>query len=278
MKWSAYARLSRLNKPSGTLLLWIPTAIALWVANNGKPSLKWVFLFFLGTLFMRAAGCILNDIADRQIDLHVQRTQGRPLTSGEVSLQEAFVLLGSYLFLSLFIVLQLPRVCFLWAIPSLLITIFYPFCKRFLAAPQLVLSIAFSMSIPMVFAASNNTDLLSISFLFVINFFWILAYDTQYAMADREDDLRIGVRSTAILFGNYDLFAIGLCQLISHLLWVPLAIHIQLPAYFFWGWGLAGALLFYQQRLIQNREPANCLNAFSWNSVYGLILWVTVAA
>ena len=274
MNWKAYLRLSRFDKPAGIALLWSPTAWALWIANQGFPPLKLIILFFLGTLFMRAAGCVVNDIADRQIDLHVQRTKHRPLATGEISLIGALLLLMFFLFSALLILLQLPSVCFYYSLVALGVTILYPFCKRFIQCPQLVLGIAFSMGIPMAFAASHVAPNASMGILLAINFAWILAYDTQYAMADRADDLRISVQSTAIFFAAYDRIVIACLQIFFHGLWLVLAFKLNFSKYFYIGWGLAALVLIYQQSLLVVRQEEKYLQAFSSNSWYGLVMWV----
>lgn len=265
----------RLHKPVGILLLWWPTAWAIWLANDGEPSLLVILLFLLGTIFMRSAGCVVNDIADRHIDIHVERTKARPLTTGEVGLIEALTLLGGLLLLSLMILLQLPKSCFYFAVVAVLVTAIYPFCKRFIQSPQLILGIAFSMGIPMAFAAANQLSNKSMFLLLIINGMWVIAYDTEYAMADRADDLRIGVKSTAILFAEHDKLIIALLQLFSHFLWLPLG--LMLDAHIFWFlWVVAGLNLVYQQKLINKREPANCLRAFISNNWYGLFMWIAI--
>ncbi|KTD17077.1 4-hydroxybenzoate octaprenyltransferase [Legionella jordanis] len=272
MNWRAYLSLMRFDKPIGILLLWWPTAWALWLANAGQPSKTLVGLFFLGTTLMRAAGCVMNDIADRNIDRHVQRTKNRPLTSGQLSLQEALAILFVLLLGSLVVLTQLPKECFYYALIAVFITILYPFCKRFLQSPQLVLSIAFSMGIPMVYAASNQSLDKTMWLLMLINALWIIAYDTEYAMVDREDDLKIGVKSTAILFASYDRLVIGLLQVLFHLLWLPLA--LDLASGFFWCcWLLASFNLLLQQKLLANRKSQDCFKAFLSNNYYGLLMW-----
>lgn len=276
IKWNAYARLLRLNKPVGILLLWYPTAWALWIANQGMFSLKLFILFLTGTVLMRSAGCVINDIADRHVDKHVARTQSRPVTSGEVSLPEAFTLLFILLGMALWILINLPPDCFYLAIIALVITIVYPFCKRFLNAPQMVLGIAFSMGIPMVYVASDvpiNRDFI---LLILINFAWIVAYDTMYAMTDREDDLKIGVKSTAIYFGNQDRLVIGLLQITLHALWLIWAIGNNVGWGFFLLWFLASGVLVYQQKLIYKRAPRDCFKAFLMSSYYGLLMWIGI--
>lgn len=276
MSIGACFRLSRFHKPAGTLLLWAPTAWALWLANQGHPPLKLVLLFLAGTILMRAAGCVINDLADRNIDKHVQRTRERPLTTGETGLTEAFFLLFFYLVLSLIVLLQLPATCFYYALAALFVTVLYPFCKRFFAAPQLILGLAFSMGIPMAYVASYTSFDMSILNLLVINFLWILAYDTQYAMADRADDVLIGVKSTAILLGRYDVLVIALLQYIIQILWLALAINHHANALFYAGWLLATSLLVYQQKLIATRDARLCMQAFNSNSWYGLLMWFCV--
>ncbi|KTD60229.1 4-hydroxybenzoate-octaprenyltransferase [Legionella sainthelensi] len=278
MKWSAYWRLMRFDKPIGILLLWFPTAWALWLANKGMPNFRLLAFFVCGTVLMRAAGCIMNDVADRNIDKHVMRTQFRPLTAGEVSLTEAFILLALLLLIALYILVQLPKNCFYLGVIALFISFIYPFCKRFLNAPQLVLGFAFSMGIPMAFVASNVSLNSEFFLLFLINFAWILAYDTMYAMTDKIDDLRIGVKSTAIYFASYDRLIIGLLQGLFHSLWLLWAIINQVNVLFYLLWLPASLILIYQQKLIYNREPQNCFKAFIVSVYYGALMWLAVGA
>lgn len=276
IKWNAYWRLARLNKPVGILLLWYPTAWALWIANKGNPSLKLFTLFLLGTVFMRSAGCVINDIADRNVDLYVARTKLRPLTSGEVSLFESFLVLIFLLLCSLLILINLPQDCFYLALVSLFITFLYPFCKRFLNAPQVVLGLAFSMGIPMAYVASSvpmNGDLI---LLLLINFAWIVAYDTMYAMTDKEDDLKIGVKSTAIYFAQYDRFIIAVLLFTLHSLWLVWAYLSQVHPGFYLFWGAGTGILLYQLKLIHNRKPQECFRAFLFSSYYGALMWAAV--
>lgn len=270
MKLGAYFRLMRFHKPVGILLLWLPTAWALWLANQGAPSLYLVGYFLMGTVCMRAAGCVVNDIADRNIDKHVKRTRARPLTSGEVSLPEAFILLILLLCAAFFIVVQLPAVCFYYALVALFITILYPFCKRFFEAPQLILGLAFSMGIPMAYAASGVMINTAMLVLFVLNFAWIVSYDTMYALIDREDDLRIGVKSTAILFASYDRFIILLLQLFFHGSWLFFAYIKYDTTQFYSCWGMGLVILLYQQWLMRKKDY---YFSFSTNIYYGLVMW-----
>jgi 4-hydroxybenzoate polyprenyltransferase len=266
----------RFHKPLGILLLWFPTAWSLWIANKGSPPFSLLILFFFGTIIMRAAGCIINDIADRHIDIHVKRTQRRPLVTGEVNLIAALCLFFALLVCALIILIQLPITCFYYALLAVFITILYPFCKRFIKGPQFVLGVAFSMGIPMVFAASHQLFPKTMFYLLVINFLWIIAYDTQYAMVDRDDDLRIGVQSTAILFADYDRLIIGILQLLFHALWIPLAFELDCSLFYFAGWFIAALVLIGQQRLIARRERKGCLQAFASNSWYGLVMWLAI--
>ena len=266
----------RFDKPVGIVLLWLPTAWALWIANEGMPPFSLMIYFLLGTVFMRAAGCIINDIADRDIDKHVRRTRLRPLTTGEISLFQAFILLFTLLVAALLVLIHLPLACFYYAIPALLVTVLYPFCKRFLQAPQLVLGVAFSMGIPMAYIASGVLPNVTMLLLFTLNFAWIVAYDTMYAMADREDDLRIGVQSTAVLFAQFDCSIVLLLQIFFHGLWLLLAYIQHYSLGFYSLWFVAAGILLYQQRLITSRDANLCLRAFSTNSWYGLLMWLAL--
>lgn len=276
IKWNAYWRLLRFDKPAGTLLLWCPTAWALWFANEGLPSSKILLLMFLGSVLMRAAGCVVNDIADRHIDIHVTRTKARPLTAGEVSLSEAFILLILLLCGALGIVLNLPIQCFYLSLIALFITILYPFCKRFLNAPQMVLGLAFSMGIPIAYAASGvplNNDFI---ILCLINFSWIIAYDTMYAMTDRADDLKIGVKSTAIYFADYDRLIIGILLFFLHSLWLYWGLISNAHSAFYGLWFAAIFILVAQQKLINQRIPQDCFKAFKVSVYYGLLMWFAI--
>lgn len=266
----------RFHKPVGTLLLWFPTAWALWIANANTPPLFLTLVFLLGTILMRAAGCVVNDMADRHIDKHVERTRLRPLTTGELSLREALCLLSALLISALWIVLQLPILCFYYAILALAVTLFYPFCKRFFQAPQFILGLAFSLGIPMAFAASNVPASAIMYSLFVLNFAWIVAYDTIYAMADKADDLRIGVQSTAIFFGRHDQFIIFCLFAFLHITWLVIAIKMQYSWWFYINWIIALGILAYQQKLILSRNPKMCTRAFSMSAWYGGLMWCSL--
>lgn len=268
-----YYRLMRLDKPVGILLLWFPAAWALWIANKGLPSMRITFYFFLGTVVMRSAGCVVNDLADRNIDKHVHRTRLRPITTGEVSLSEAMLLFFLLLVVALLIVMQLPIGCFYYALFGLLITMIYPFCKRWIQAPQLILSMAFSVSIPMAYIASKIPADWDMGLLIGINLLWVIAYDTMYAMVDREDDLKIGVKSTAILFGRYDCLSIGLLLGVMHFLWLLVAN----SSLFILVWGMGAMILIHQNNLIATRNSLDCFRAFQWSIGYGMVMWVASA-
>jgi 4-hydroxybenzoate polyprenyltransferase len=267
----------RFDKPVGILLLWYPTAWALWLANQGRPPILLVSYFFFGTIIMRSAGCVINDIADRKIDKHIRRTHLRPLTAGEITLYEAIILFSLLLIIAFFIVLLLPVKCLYWSVLALIITIIYPFCKRFFEAPQLVLGLAFSMGIPMAYAASGIAINSLVIELMLLNFAWIVAYDTMYAMADREDDLKIGVKSMAILLGEYDRLMILLLELFLHSGWLIVAKDIHASRLFYGFWTVASIVLIYQQRLLRERDPISCFHAFSSNAWYGLLMWAALS-
>ncbi len=273
-KLYAYFRLMRFHQPIGILLLWAPTAWALWIANQGCPSLKILLYFILGTLCMRAAGCVINDIADRHVDKHVARTQSRPLTAGDIDLQEACLILLILLGIAAVVVLQLPSLCFEESLLALFLTGIYPFCKRFIRAPQLVLGLAFSMGIPMAYAASGVNPNLTMALLFILNALWILMYDTCYALIDREDDYLIGVKSTAILFGIYDRLAIGVLQICVLGLWLVLGYLLHRGTLFYGAWGVGAMIMLYQQKLISLRTSKNYFRAFAWSGLYGLLMWI----
>lgn len=272
MSWTGYVRLMRLDKPIGIVLLWIPAALALWIANQGHPPFELICYFLLGTIVMRSAGCVVNDLADRHVDKHVKRTAQRPLTTGEVSLPGALLLFIGLLLMAFIILIQLPVGCFYEALLGLSVTILYPFCKRFIQAPQLVLSLAFSVSIPMAYTASSVPMDGATMLLLMMNILWVIAYDTMYAMVDRADDLKLGVQSTAVLFGSYDRWIIGLLQALMHGIW--LLFHFN--PWFYIGWTIGASVLMYQQYLITTRDPRACFKAFQWNAVYGVVMWISV--
>lgn len=272
----AYVQLTRFDKPIGTELLLWPTFWAVWLAANGKPSFKVVFIMFLGVLFMRAAGCAINDFADRKVDGLVERTKHRPLATGLISSKEALVVFAVLVLLSASLLLFLPIETFYWSFGALGLATLYPFTKRFTYMPQFVLGAAFSWAIPMAYVAQGMTPDLSCWLLYAANLSWTVAYDTQYAMTDRADDLKIGVKSTAILFGKYDLAIIFLLQLFSLGLlgWAFYLNHILIV-------GSIGLLIvlgffIYQFYKTIDRQPANTFWAFRHNRWVGLIIWLAI--
>ena len=272
-KLEAYKRLMRMDKPIGTFLLLWPTLWALWLASAGHPDWTVVAIFTLGTFLMRSAGCVINDIADRNFDGHVQRTHLRPLVSGEVSVKEALTLAAGLSLLAFGLVLTLNGLTILLSLPALLLAITYPYTKRFFAFPQAYLGIAFGFGIPMAFAAVQSAVPSEAWLMLLANVCWSLAYDTEYAMVDRKDDLRIGIRSTAITFGRFDVaWIMGFYMLMLALMgYVGHVLNLAWPYYF----GLMSALgvVFYHYQLIKNREEAKCFKAFLHNNWLGAILF-----
>ncbi|RYY79019.1 MAG: 4-hydroxybenzoate octaprenyltransferase [Moraxellaceae bacterium] len=273
-----YVQLTRFDKPIGTELLLWPTFWAVWIAADGDPSFKVVLIMFLGVVLMRAAGCAINDFADRKVDGQVERTKNRPLASGLISAKEALVVFSVLVLASASLLLFLPIEAFYWSFGALALAAVYPFMKRFTHLPQVVLGAAFSWAIPMAYVAQGHSPDLSCWLLYSANLLWTVAYDTQYAMTDRPDDLQIGVKSTAILFGNYDLAIIVLLQLLSLglLAWV-FYLHPVLNGWV--GWitlAIVATLFMYQLIKTLDRLPAHTFWAFRHNRWVGLIIWLGV--
>jgi 4-hydroxybenzoate polyprenyltransferase len=268
--------LIRLDKPIGTLLLLWPTLWALWLASAGVPDLKTLFIFVAGTFLMRSAGCAINDYADRDFDRHVQRTKGRPVTSGKISGKEA-VAVATFLALIAFLLIQ-PLNLFTkqLSVLAVLVAGIYPFTKRFFAIPQAVLGIAFGFGIPMAYAAVLNSIPLEAWVLFVGNIFWAIAYDTAYAMVDREDDLRLGLRTSAISFGRYDVFAIAFSYGVLFLSQLWVARLANLSNYFLLGWFAALACAIYHLKLVSTRGREECFLAFRHNNWLGGFLFLGI--
>jgi 4-hydroxybenzoate polyprenyltransferase len=272
-----YFQLIRLDKPIGILLLLWPTLIALWIASNGKPDWQLVFIFTLGTILMRSAGCAINDYADRDFDKHVKRTAERPLTSGKIHGWEA-ILVALVLAISAFIlILPLNTLTKQYSVAAVLIAASYPYFKRFFALPQAYLGVAFGFGIPMAFAAVQNTVPVIAWALLVANIFWALAYDTEYAMVDREDDLKIGIRTSAITFGRYDVFAVMLCYFLSFLLISICAWQLAFGIWFYAGILLASGFALYHYFLIRGRDRMRCFAAFRHNNWLGAAIFSGVA-
>ncbi|MBZ2188776.1 4-hydroxybenzoate octaprenyltransferase [Alcanivorax sp. JB21] len=271
-----WIQLMRLDRPIGTLLLLWPTLWAVWVAGDGSPSVRVVIVFTLGVIVMRAAGCVINDYADRNFDGEVSRTRNRPLATGALRGRDALMLFAGLMAVALVLVLLLNRFTFYLAFVGAALAIIYPFMKRFTFLPQLFLGAAFAWAIPMAFAAETGSLPAAAWLIFVAKLLWTVAYDTQYAMCDREDDLKVGIKSTAILFGEADRLIIGILQLLA--LW-PLWLLGQ-GLGFGWPWYLAMAvaagLFIYQQWLIRDREPAACFRAFLNNQWVGAVLFAGI--
>ena len=275
-RFISYCYLIRLDKPIGTLLLLWPTLWALWLASSGVPDLSILLIFVAGTFLMRSAGCAINDYADRDFDLHVKRTQGRPVTSGKISGKEAVAVAGVLAFLAFLLIQPLNTFTKQLSVLALLVAFVYPFTKRFFAMPQAVLGIAFGFGIPMAYAAILDFIPLEAWFLFVGNIFWAIAYDTAYAMVDRDDDLRLGLRTSAITFGQYDVVAIAISygMLFLSQLWV--AQLASLSNYFSVGWFAALACAIYHLKLISTRNRENCFKAFRHNNWLGGFLFLGI--
>lgn len=273
---SASLKLMRFDKPIGIYLLLWPTCWALWLSNRGLPPLPHIVIFLLGTIFMRAAGCIINDIADRDIDPHVERTHARPLAAKVLSVKFALGLCIILLGLSASLLWLLPLRCFYLALVGLALTVIYPFCKRFFKTPQFVLGLAFSWGIPMAYAATLNRVPFEAYYLMGITWLWIVVYDTMYAMADKRDDLLIGVHSTAIFLGDADKWVIALLQFMILLGWLLFAITHAFSSYFYPFFVLASCLFIYQQWLIRDRVPSLCFKAFLNNHWFGFVMWLAI--
>lgn len=270
-------RLMRADRPIGSLLLGWPTLVALLIAGEGNPPLRTVALFMLGVFVMRSAGCVINDYADRNFDGHVQRTRLRPLAAGEMKPWQALVLFVVLLAIALVIVLQFNTATILMSVAAAAVATLYPFCKRFTQLPQVVLGVAFSFGVLMPFTALDQGLPLVAWILFAANVAWTVAYDTEYAMADRPDDLKIGVKSTAILFGGYDKLAIAILQLttLALLVWLGYLLHFS---WAYWAGLIVIALLFmWQHYLIWYREPQRCFQAFLHNNNVGWVWALAVA-
>ncbi|WP_076415597.1 4-hydroxybenzoate octaprenyltransferase [Shewanella sp. UCD-KL12] len=275
-KLDIYLRLARMDRPIGTLLLMWPCLMALILAAGGMPDLKVLIIFIIGVVVMRACGCIINDYADRDLDSHVERTKSRPIASGEVSSKEALCLFAVMGLLAFCLVLMLNPLVVQLSFVGIILTIIYPFTKRFTNMPQMFLGIVWSWSIPMAYAAQTGSVPAEAWWLFAANWCWTVAYDTMYAMVDRDDDLKVGIKSTAILFGRYDRQIIGLFQLAA------------LACFIIAGWAADRGLVYglgvmtfvgfslYQQKLIYGRERAPCFKAFLNNNWAGLSMFIAL--
>jgi 4-hydroxybenzoate polyprenyltransferase len=273
VKTRAYARLLRLDKPIGIWLLLWPVLWAVWLSSGGRPDEHVFLVFVLGTVLTRSAGCAINDFADRNFDGHVARTRDRPLVTGQIAPVEALALCIGIGMIALGLVLTLNRLTQLYALAGGVLLLTYPFMKRFFPLPQFYLGAAFTWSVPMAYAAQTNTVPRLAWLLFIAGLLWTMAYDTMYAMVDREDDRKLGIRSSALLFGDADRFIIGVMQLMALLaMWLAGS---ELKLGLWYGAGLAIAAIFalYQQFLIRQRKPEDCLRAFLNNNYFGMAIF-----
>jgi 4-hydroxybenzoate polyprenyltransferase len=272
-KIDVYIRLTRLDKPIGILLLLWPTLWALLIAGNGKPDWIVVLIFVLGTVLMRSAGCVMNDIADHKFDGYVERTQYRPLPNKEATKKEAYLLAAALSLLAFVLVNLLNQLTVQLSVLALFLAITYPLTKRFFAMPQAYLGIAFGFGIPMAFAAINNEVPAVAWLLLLANVFWAVAYDTEYAMVDREDDLKIGIKSSAITFGRYDIAAVMMCYVAALLLLALAGKYLQMNAYYYAGLLAASFIAIYHYFLIKNRDRKSCFKAFLGNNWFGFFVF-----
>ena len=275
-RMNAYERLIRLDKPIGTLLLLWPTLSALWLASYGSPSWVVVGIFVIGTLLMRSAGCAINDYADRDFDAHVQRTANRPLARREIEPWEALALAAALAVCAFLLILRLNRQTILLSVPALVIAVAYPFFKRFFVLPQAFLGIAFSFGIPMAFASAGDGVGALGWWMFAINLFWVMAYDTEYAMVDRSDDVKLGLNTSAIAFGRLDVVVVMVCYAIylAGMTWI--GAQRRMGPIYDAGLVVASLLALWHFRLIRNRDPARCFRAFLGNHWLGLVVFAGI--
>lgn len=272
-----YIKLTRLDRPIGILLLLWPTLWAIWIASNGQPSLLILFIFVAGTILMRSAGCVINDYADRDIDKHVKRTQSRPITSGQIAPREALWLAAALAIAALLLILPLNTLTLLLSIPAVLLAGSYPYTKRFLAIPQAYLGIAFGFGIPMAFAAIQGSVPAIAWWLLLANVFWCIAYDTEYAMVDRDDDIHLGIHSSALFFGKYDVLAVMACYLTALAILAYIGGMLQLGVAYYAGLLAASGIAIYHYTLISKRERNSCFKAFLHNNWFGAAVFAGLA-
>ncbi len=281
MNWKAikerldlYECLMRLDKPIGILLLLWPTLWGLWLSALGRPDWVVVWIFCLGTVLMRSAGCVINDFADRDFDRHVERTRERPLTAGKVSAKEALVLFALLSLSAFALVLLMGNSLVIWlSVPALFLAASYPFTKRFFAIPQAYLGIAFGFGIPMAYAAHLGEVLPEAWWLLLANVFWAIAYDTEYAMVDREDDLKIGIKTSALTFGRYDVAAVMACYAAALALIAWVGHGLDMGWAFYAGLGVAAGIMGWHYTLIRGRERMACFRAFLNNNYVGAAIF-----
>ncbi len=274
-----YERLMRLDKPIGILLLLWPTLWGLWLSAQGRPDWRVVWIFVLGTVLMRSAGCVINDLADRNFDPHVARTSQRPLAAGQVSVREALLLFAGLVACAFLVVLPLRSGLLLGlCLAALFLAASYPFTKRFLAIPQAYLGVAFGFGIPMAYAAQLGSIPAEAWWLLLANVFWAIAYDTEYAMVDRADDLKIGIRTSAITFGRADVAAVMACYALALALIGAVGYRLALGGVFYAGLAVAAAIAAYHYTLIRERDPPRCFKAFLHNNWLGASVYAGIAA
>jgi len=271
-----FIQLMRLDKPIGILLLMWPTLWALWIAGEGKPSIKISLIFLAGVVLMRSAGCVINDFADRKIDGHVERTKNRPIASGRILPREALLFTGVLLLLAFILVLFTNYFTILLSFGAALLAGSYPYMKRYTYLPQVVLGAAFAWSIPMSFAAHLNALPHYVWLIYIATLLWTVVYDTFYAMVDRDDDIKIGVKSTAILFGDMDRIMIGILQTASLICLVLLGLELKFGEYYYGSLALTAMLFAYQQYITRTRNKDQCFNAFLNNNWVGMVIFAGI--
>jgi 4-hydroxybenzoate polyprenyltransferase len=271
-----YYQLTRLNRPIGILLLLWPTLWGVWIAGNGHPAWHIVFIFTLGTVLMRSSGCVINDFADRHIDKHVERTQHRPITSGRIGSREAVWLAVALAAISFLLILPLNRLTLLLSIPAVFLAGSYPFTKRFFVIPQAYLGIAFGFGIPMAFAAQLDHVPNVAWLLLLANVFWAIAYDTEYAMVDRNDDIHLGIHSSALFFGQYDVVAVMTCYVLTFALLAVAGLMTGMGIAYFIGLMVAEGISLHHYQLIKGREREECFRAFLHNNWIGAAIFAGI--
>ena len=277
-RFPLYLRLIRMDKPIGSLLLLWPTLNALWIASNGRPPPLVVVIFIVGTVLMRSAGCAINDYADRDFDRYVKRTESRPLTSGKVRAWEAVAIAVALSFVSFLLILPLNALTKELSVAALFVAGTYPFTKRFFAIPQAYLGIAFGFGIPMAFAAVQDRVPMLAWIMLAANVFWSVAYDTEYAMVDRDDDVKIGIRTSALTFGRFDVAAVMLCYAATLGIYAAIGATLHFAWLFWAGWAAALGCALYHYTLIRGRERMPCFAAFRHNNWLGGVLFAGIAA
>ena len=274
---SLYLQLTRLNRPIGILLLLWPTLWGVWIAGGGHPTWRIILIFALGTVLMRSAGCAINDYADRHIDKHVKRTKERPVTSGRMAPGEALWLAAALALISFLLILPLNNLTLLLSVPAVFLAASYPFTKRFFAIPQAYLGIAFGFGIPMAFAAQLGNVPPVAWLLLAANVFWAVAYDTEYAMVDRDDDIRLGIHSSALFFGRYDVAAVMSCYAVTLGLLGVAGLKAGLGWVYYSGLLIAANIALYHYALIKNRSREACFKAFLHNNWFGAAVFAGIA-